>query len=306
MKSILEYINEELLFEASKWSKDNVINDILTNALGQKSEWTGEGNNSILNKISKTFEKWYKENNVSELSWLSSTNDYEPNIKFTEDDRIYDISYGKLEYNNDTYMDPVTIYTTSLSYGIEFYDFIIICLKDGKTLNDLSNEVEQEKDKRKKEQEEAEKRYEEENKAFFEKQWQHYISSDTNPKFKKLEKYNFKVVKANLSLQGFDENYTFIATLCGLWADYPEFMFPLTKDFDVLEAGENKYQTFEDFIKGSKTLGEINVWVGDIIVNNIKEVTDKEREKYCKIVKSVLDKEKNHTFFHVVYDKLFK
>lgn len=309
MKQLNIFMTEALITESSKWSTSKNINNILIQALGEKSNWS-ENPRKWLTAMGSTFTEWY--NDGDELKWWASDDRYESTIEVTNDDNIYDISYGNIVYEDDRYMNPCTIYTTKSFWGVEFYDNVIVCSKNNKTLNDLSKEVANAKQKAIKDREKQEEEFKKQAIDRFNEEWKLYVLSNDrdNPKYKKLQKYKGKVCKVKLSWAGFDEEYTFIAILTGLEYEYsPQFSLPLTSDYKVIpNNNDHNYDSAEDFYNNSETFGTIYMSpYNEIIVKDIEEVSESNRKKYLKIVGKELDKHENKaTWFNVIHDNLVK
>ena len=307
MKQLNVFVAEALIAEAAKWSKSKNINNILIQALGEKSNWS-ENPRKWLTEIGNTFEDWCQDSD--ELKWWASDDRYEPGIKETSDDNIYDISYGEKVFEDDKYRDPCTIYTTPSFWGVQFYDNVIVCGKNNKTLNDLSKEVAKAKQQAiedaKKKEEENEKMH----RRIFEEEWKLYVLSDKrdNPKFKHLQKYKGKVCRMKISWSGFDDEYIFIGVITGLYHTYsPEILLPIKNDFKILpDLDYHEYDTPEDFIKLSATYGYLYSGSNkDIIIKEIEEVNKEDREKYFKVIKKEFDKNQGKiSWYNMVYNKI--
>ena len=317
MKPLYNFINESLIFEAKKWSKNKNINDILVNALGNKDEWF-ESPNKWLKAISDTFEYWYSSNDIKDIKWWATSGGENDVIELTSDDSIYDICYGDKEYEDDKYMDPCVIYTTDSFWGVEFYDHIIVCGKSEKTLKDISKEkgIKAAKEADKKRLEQERKASEEASKNQRRSEWKEYILSNTedDPKWKQYQKYKGKVVKITVSWTGFNDDVTFFAVGGPSWSDWsPEFILPLTNEFKI----QPKYMDwnwstwgFEEYVKLSCT--EIGIERGSVlskrtlIIKDIKYATSTECDKYLKALKQAIDNKDIGSEFIVDYQYIEK
>jgi hypothetical protein len=270
--------------------------------LGEKSEWS-ENPRKWLTEIAITFSEWY--NDDDKLTWWATDDRYN-DIKETDEDEIGDIGFGNEVYNDNRYMNPCSIYTTPNFWGVVFYDNSIVCGKNGKTLQDLSKEVKQKKEKYIKQQEEISKEREKSLNSIYEKDYAKYIQSDSSdkPELKHLSKYKGKVVEVTINWKGYDDKYTFIGILTTLYKDFdPSIVLPLTNDMKVIKSINNYYHYDgpKDYIKHTSTNSAIYNMT-PFIITDIKLVDDKTRKKYFDIVGKEIKDIDNGCWYKVVYN----
>ena len=314
MKTLKTFINDSLITEAAKaqWSNDEKINDIFLDVFGERTLWLGGGHSKDLTKMVSTFSKWY--NDGDNLTWWSASKDFGKSVKVTSNEKIYDIRYGEVKHESNKYMDPCTIYATDSFWGVQFYEQIIVCGKNGKTLKDLTAEVYDKKQEAIEATKKALAEREKQDLEAFNNRWDNEVVSNArdNQEFSNLSQYKGKVVKVTLTWEGFADEYTFIATLTSIQGRTPNFDLPLSENFKVISLNEkmdflrpsNYHDGPDGFFKLSATWGSI-FNTEKIIVKSIEEVSKADREKYLKIVGEELDKQDdNKSWYRIVYNHL--